>query len=269
MAAISCIRPAVNDALPTSTTPPLDTTSPWPRRFVVMLGIWTFLLAGFVLLAVWKNPVQRAVLAMAWGLILLWIVSGGLVMWRWRETWDRLAAKVPLPWWLKFILGCIALALAEEAITTAMTNCAPLFGVRVGQAYITSSADYFDVVLYHSVVIFVPLFVGWAVMLHWWNFSPFAVFLLFGITGTLCETISFGLQNLGSFGMWALVYGLMVWLPARWVPAERGARPPDWWSYPLAVMLPFLFLPLDFLLAPWLWLTAKHPAIHFPPISGG
>jgi hypothetical protein len=34
------------------------------------------------------------------------------------------------------------------------------------------------------------------------------------------------------------------------------------------VVLPFAFLPLDFLLAPWLWLTAKHPGIHFPPIGG-
>ena len=135
---------------------------------------------------------------MAWGLILLWIGGGGLIMWHWRDPWDRLAAKVRLPWMLKFVLGCTALALIEEAVTTLMTNCAPLFGMRVGEAYITSSANYFDVVLYDSVVVFVPLFVGWAVMLRFWTFSPFTIFLLFGISGTLCETLSFGLQNLGN-----------------------------------------------------------------------
>jgi hypothetical protein len=238
------------------------------RAVVVALAVWATLVPGFVLFAVWKNPVHRAVLGMAWGLILLWIGGGGLVMWHWRDTWDRLAAKVRLPWMLKFVLGCMALALIEEAVTTLMTNCAPLFGVRVGEAYITSSANYFDVVLYHSVVVFVPLFVGWAVMLRFWTFSPFTIFLLFGITGTLCETLSFGLQNLGNLGMWIFVYGLMVWQPGRWVPPDRGAKPPRWWAYPLAVVLPFAFLPLDFLLAPWLWLTAKHPGIHFPPIGG-
>ena len=177
------------------------------------------IVSGFVLLAVWKQPVHRAVLGMAWGLILIWIAGGGLAMWHWRQALDRLWAGVRLPWRFKFVAGCTALALLEEAVTTTMTNCAPLFGVRNGQAYITSSANYFDVVLYHSVVVFVPLFIGWAVMLRYWAFDSFAVFLLFGFTGTLCETVSFGPQNLGNLGMWTLVYGLMVWLPARGVPA--------------------------------------------------
>ena len=259
---------AVNNIIKTSTTSAPSRVSRWQRALIIALGIWATLVPGIVLFAVWKNLVQRAVLGMAWGLIMLWIGGCGLVMWHWRDTWDRLAAKVRLPWMLKFVLGCTALALTEEAITTLMTNCAPLFGVRVGEAYITSSANYFDVVLYHSVVVFVPLFVGWAVMLRFWTFSPFTIFLLFGITGTLCETLSFGLQNLGDLGFWTFVYGLMVWLPGRWVPPDRGAKPPRWWAYPLAVVLPFAFLPLIFLLAPWLWLTAKHPSIHFPPIGG-
>ena len=130
---------------------------------------------------------------------------------------------------------------------------------RVGQAYITASANYFDVVLYHSVVVFVPMFIGWAVMLWRWRFSPFAVFVLFGLTGLLAETITFGPQNLGNFAFWIFVYGLMAWLPAYCVPADRPARPPRWWTYPLAVVIPFLFLPLMAVLAPWLWLTPKHP----------
>jgi hypothetical protein len=234
-----------------------------PRILVLGLAGWMVVVSGLVLALNWSSPVGRAVLGMAWGLIVLWVGGCGLVMWRWREFWCRQASRVRLPWMLKFVLGCTLLAFVEEAITTTMTNCAPLFGVRVGQAYITASANYLDVVLYHSVVIFVPMFIGWAVMLHRWRFTPLAVFVLFGVTGLLAETVTFGPQNLGNFAFWMFVYGLMVWLPAHWAPAARPARTPRWWVYPLAVVVPFLFLPLLAVLAPWLWLTPKHPAIHF------
>ncbi len=240
-----------------------------PRIFVVFLASWMVVVTGLVLAVSWKNHPQRAVLLMAWGLILLWIAGCGLAMFHWRDFWCRLSNKVRLPWGVKFVLGCTFLACLEESITTLMTNCAPLFGVKIGQAYITASANYFDVILYHSVVVFVPFFVGWAVMLRYWKFSPFAVFVLFGITGLFCETISFGLQNLGSFGFWMLVYGLMIWLPAHWAPVDRPAREPRWWAYPLAVFIPYLFMPLMPVLAPWILFTAKHPSIHFPPIGGG
>ena len=246
---------------------PESSAAKWARRFVVALAAWLVFVAALVLLLNWKKPAPRAMLLMAWGLILLWVGGCGLAVWRWREFWCRVAARLRLPWMAKFVLGCVSLALLEEAITTLMTNCAPLLGVAKGRAYITASANYFDVVLYHSVVVFVPLFIGWAVLLRLWRFSPFAVFLLFGLTGTLAETIAFGPQSLANFGLWIFVYGLMVWLPAHWAPAERSARPPPWWAYPLGVVLPFLFMPLLFVLAPWLWLTAKHPSIHFPPIQ--
>jgi hypothetical protein len=244
-------------------------SSPMPRRVVMLLAIWMVVVCSLVLGLSWRNPNHRAVLGMAWGLILLWIGGCGLIMWRWAGDLNRIAARLPLPWGLKFVLGCTALACLEEAITTSMTNCAPLFGVAHGQAYITASANYFDVILHHSVVVFVPMFVGWAILLRWWRFSPFAVFLLFGITGLLAETLTFGLQNLGNFGMWIFVYGLMIWLPAHWVPDHRPARTPPWWSYPVAVVFPILIIPLDFAIAPWLWLMPKHPPIHFLPIIPG
>ncbi len=242
----------------------------WNPRVIAVgaLAAWQILVTSIVTIGVWNNPIHRAVLGMGWGLLLLWVAVCGLSMLYWRERLNQLAARLPIPWGLKFVLGCTLLALLEEAITTTLTNSAPLFGVAVGEAYITASASYLDVVLYHSVVVFVPMFIAWALLLRWWRFSPFAVFLLFGITGTLAETLTFGSQNLANFAFWILVYGLMVWLPAHWPPRDRPARPPRWWSYPVAVFLPFLFVPLVAVLAPWLWLTAKHPDIHFPPIGG-
>lgn len=263
--------PAISAALavpPGSRLVPDPSASRWPGRIVTGLAIWMVVVAGGVLIAVWSQPAQRAVLGMAWGLILLWVGLGGGIMWRWAELWNTLAERVRLPWGLKFVLGCTLLACIEEAVTTAMTNCAPWFGVRVGEAYITASANYPDVVLYHSVVVFVPMFIAWALMLRWWHFTPFAVFLLFGLCGLLAETLTFGPQNLGNFGMWIFVYGLMVWLPAHWVPPHRPARVPPWWAWPLAGILPLLFVPLAWVLAPWLWLTPRHPPVHFPPLGG-
>jgi hypothetical protein len=240
----------------------------WPKRIVTGMAIWLALTSTAALVLNWKEPRHRAIIVMAWGLIALWVGGCGLAMRRWRDTWNRLAAAIPCPWMIKFVLGCVSLALLEEAITTAMTNAAPLLGVRQGQAYITASANYLDVALYHSVVIFAPFFIAWAIMLRRWAFQPFAVFVLFGITGMLCETIAFGPQNLAMFAQWIFVYGLMVWLPAHWAPIDRNAHRPSWWTYPVAVFLPFLFLPLVAIIAPWLWLTPKHPNIHFAPIGG-
>jgi hypothetical protein len=68
--------------------------------------------------------------------------------------------------------------------------------------------------------------------------------------------------------MWVFVYGLMIYLPACSRPADRGARPPHWWHYPLAVILPLLFMVL---LVPWglikFYLHPDPSSIHFPPIQ--
>src|SRR6185369_579751 len=166
-------------------------------------------------------------------------LCGGL-MFRFREPIRGAVARWRLNWRLKFIITATALALVEEAITTTMTNLAPVFGVKIGEAYITASTSYLDVVALHSVVVFIPMFVGWSFLIGRYNFSPFSVFLLFGLTGTLAE-MSFGPQHALEFGMWIFVYGLMVFLPAYCVPQERNAKAPRWWHYPLAVFVPFLF----------------------------
>ena len=49
--------------------------------------------------------------------------------------------SLPTPWQLRFIVLGILMALPEEVMTTKMTNLAPLFGVKVGEAYITASAS--------------------------------------------------------------------------------------------------------------------------------
>lgn len=235
--------------------------------FVVALALWLVTMTGAVTVVTWGNPRARAVLGMGWGLVILWVFLGGVLMHHFRDPIRRVVLRFHLDWRLRFVLFSTLLALAEEVITTTMTNLAPLFGVKIGEAYITASTNYIDVVALHSVVIFVPMFVAWSVILWRYDFSAFEVFLLFGLTGTLAET-NFGLKNPLEFGLWIFVYGLMVYLPSYCVPQERGARRPRWWHYPLAVLVPFLFIPLVPLPLLAGLLYPHHPKIHFPPIQG-
>jgi hypothetical protein len=234
--------------------------------FVKAVAVWLALTTSVVTVVTWGNPKMRAVLGMGWGLILLWIGLGGTLMYRFRDPIREAVLRLRLDWRLKFILFATVLALMEEAITTTMTNLAPLFGVRIGEAYITASTNYLDVVALHSVVMFVPLFVGWSLILSRYAFSPFSVFLLFGLTGTVMET-NFGTKNPLEFGLWIFVYGLMVFLPAYCVPVERKTHPLRWWHYPAAVFVPFLFIPLVPLPLLAGLLFPHHPKIHFPPIA--
>ena len=235
---------------------------------ILLFGLWAGAALSLFTLAFCfaHDPILHALTGMAGGLGYIWIVCGGLLMWRFREPIRTQVQRIRLDWRLKFVLFCTLLALLEEAITTGMTNLAPMFGVKPGQAYITASANYLDVIALHGVSLFVSFFVGWAVLLWRYAFSPFAVFVLFGITGTLVEMLFGGPAHLFEYAMWTYVYGLMVWLPACCIPTDRRAHPPHWWHYPLAVFTPFLFVFLFPLLGVISLFFPHHPRIHFPPI---
>jgi hypothetical protein len=232
---------------------------------IAVLAVWLAVSTGAVVVIALAaaRPNIRAEILMGAGLVLIWVGLGGFAMRLLRDTVRAFTQSIRIDWRIKFVLMATGLALVEEAVTTAMTNLAPLFGVPVGAAYITASANYFDVVGLHSVVVFVPMFIGWAVLLRYYDFSPNAVFLLFGLTGLTAEMSFSGMQAWSEFGLWIFVYGLMVYLPAYTLPAERGARKPRWWHYPLAVFFPILFaIPVAALVG------AAHPVrIHFPPID--
>lgn len=237
----------------------------WLRRVIMALGAYSaamvVLVAAAVLYAPQSLPAHRAVIKMAVVLLLVWVVAGGWLQLRHRRSACLLLGARPGNWQVRFVLGCTLLAMMEEAITTALTNAAPLFGVRLGEAYITASANYLDVVAFHSVVVFVPQFAAWAVTLSRYDFHPSLVFLLYGIQGVINETLFGGPSNLLA-GHWVFIYGLMVYLPAYCVPRDRGARPP----HVMAYLLPFV-LAMLFVMPVALLISAIHPVrIHFPPI---
>lgn len=204
---------------------------------------------------------------MATGLVAIWIWLGGGLMYRYRHAIRARVLAIPLHWRLKFVAFAILLAGLEEAVTVTMTNLAPLFGSRIGEAYITASTNYFDVIAFHSVVVFVPYFIVLACILGRFAFSPFAVFLSFGVVGTLAEAVFAGNPSvLLGFPMWVFVYGLMVWLPVYCLPEERGARPVGAVAHLLLPVAIFgLALPMIAPIVYAISVVLGHPGIDFAP----
>lgn len=218
-------------------------------------------------LFVFENPLALAAAGMLWGVIILWIALCGGIMYCFRNIIREAILKIQLPWQIKFVLFATVLALLEEAIATLMTNLAPLFGTRIEEVYITASTNFLDVVLFHSVIVFMGTFVFWALALKRYDFSPFATFLIFGISGVFAEVSFGGPNHFAEFGLWIFVYGLMIFLPAYTIPSavERGARRPKFYHYILMIFLPALFIPL------FAWIPAmidsNHPQpTHFSPL---
>lgn len=210
-----------------------------------------------------ENEKLGVMAKMLWGVNLLWIAAFGVVSLSLRERVAALGED--LRWravW--FFGGATVMALLGEAVTTAMTNCAPFFGAEIGEVYITASANYLDVVIFHSVVVMLPQFaiLGW--LLQRYNLSPFAVFLCYGFTGYFNEALFAGPNPL-MLAQWILIYGLFVFLPAALFLRKMDRKTLPWYGYPLIVVLPiFASIPLVALLL--LVIAPGHPGIHFPPM---
>jgi hypothetical protein len=215
------------------------------RIAITASAVWLLVIMSLETIGTFTNasletPVARAEVDMTWGLVLVWVAGAGSVTFVLRRRAKETFSSLPGDPRLKFFMLATGLSLTEEAVSTGMTNLAPEFGVKIGQAYITASANYLDVVLFHSVIVFLPMFVAWAFMLSRYAFDPKAVLLLYGVTGALAESISFGFQNFIGAGLWILVYGLMVYLPAFVVSPMAGARPPGARHYLVALLLPLV-----------------------------
>ncbi len=209
----------------------------WTLRLCAIEGLLFF---SLLTIAFREDPTGRAILGMTWGIIFLWVGIAGGLMHRYRVHLAAVINRFPGPPQVQFVTAATILALLEEAVTTSMSNLGPLFGVERGEVMVTASTNYFEVVFGHSVIVFVPMFIVWSWLISRYDIRPSQALLLFGITGTLAETVSFGPQMLLGFGFWVFVYGLMVYLPAiafrREAPQPRRLR----LFTPVAVILPIL-----------------------------
>jgi len=215
-----------------------------------------------------KQVVTHAVLGMGLGLYFFWIILFGTATASFRNQIRRSMDILKVDWHLKFVVFCIALAMLEEVVTTTMTNLAPMFGARMGQAYITASANYWDVILGHSVIVIAPMFVAWAVLLSRFDFTANQALILFGLTGTIAESLFGGPQHVLEIGMWMFVYGLMIYLPAYCLPPREKVRMPRWYHCIIAVFLPFVFAIVFMAFAvPIIHHLRPSSATDFPPIA--
>lgn len=212
----------------------------WGIRLLFVADIVYMLLLTTIVNTPTADAPSRAIIGMAWGLFILWVLGAGSIMLHWRDSIRQRVLAFSASWQVKFVIFAILLALLEELITTTMTNLAPIFGVAMGEAAITASADYFEVIFFHSVIVFVPMFISWAWLLGRYDFSPQVVFLLFGITGTISEWMAFGVSTPVSFVFWLFIYGLMLYLPAYSLPMNRNVHRPRFYHAIVAVFLPII-----------------------------
>lgn len=237
---------------------------PWASVLIGFFAVWAVAMWSLVAIHLHDGPpAHRAVVWMAGTLLVVWGALGGGISLGLRNPIRQWAQGLHLDWRLTFALMCVAMACLEEAITVSITNLAPLYGVAYGEAYITASGNYLDVILFHSVIVFIPMFIAWAFLLQRYAFTPGWVYILFGLTGVLAETMAFGPQNIAMTGFWVCVYGLVIYLPAYCIPDDRNAVPPRFRHYLFAIFFPpVCSAPVAFLV---MWI---HPTtIHFDPIQ--
>ncbi|MEK6984647.1 MAG: hypothetical protein AABX33_08795, partial [Nanoarchaeota archaeon] len=187
---------------------------------VKIFGIWMILFLVFTLL-ISKTDAEKAASKMLIALAVFWVFLAGYLMHIKKGQIMEFVLKIKMNWKAKFVIFAIILALAEEAIATSITNLAPIFGAYAKEAHITASSNYIDVVLFHSVIIFLPMFIVWAYLLSRYDFKPFHVFTLFGINGILAEfMLNPNILTVVAGGFWIFVYGLMTYLPAYCIPKD-------------------------------------------------
>ena len=224
----------------------------WVLRALAGVGLPGLAIIGFLNLSNPEaDPDKRAIVAMGLGLVAIWCIGGGILMRLARDRVVGLVRRVKIPWQVSFVVFGLVLILVEEAVTTALTNAAPLLGSSPGAAAITASPNYLEVVIGRmengewqagTGVIFVFWLICWAWMLSRWNFRPAEVMLCFGLTGAIAEVLFSGPIAIPEAPMWVYVYGLMVYLPVRCIPPARPAERPPWWLWPIAVLLPLVFI---------------------------
>ena len=212
----------------------------FPRKFIKFGYIWSITVIPFIFLLNLENPIGRAVTGMALGLILIWTIICGKIMYQYRNGVKHLISKIRYRKTV-FVIFSTGLAMFEELITVTMTNTAgPIWGVSPKEAYITASTNYWEVVSQHSVIAFIPWIIAWAFILDRYRFNPLWVYVLFGFTGTLPESSSFGWDNLINIGFWTNVYGLMVFLPAYSFVFPDTAKTPPKFMYIGVILLELL-----------------------------
>lgn len=216
-----------------------------PKILIILGYLFSFVFLPLVWIDSQGNPISQAIIGMGIVLMIVWMGAFGIIQILTKQYLPHIKRNVLI----KFALLATVMILIEEAITTSITNLAePLFNVSSSDAYITASTNYLEVILSHSVVVFIPMFICWGYILKKYDFSYLWVYVLFGITGTLSETLSFGMSNLVAIGFWMNIYGLIIYLPAYLVRVENRIKPPIWLYFVMIILPIIVSLPIVYML---------------------
>ncbi len=207
-------------------------------------------------------PVGVAVITMALTLILTWVFIGGILQLQFLQKYHRQLTTPTTSPVLYFTLFATALACLEEIITVSITNLAPLYGVKVGEAYITASTNYFDVIFLHSVIVFVPMIITLGLILKRYEISPFKALLMWGTVGVIGEASFGGTQAFLTAPSWIFIYGLMVYVPS-YIFINTTRKKPSIFLYPFFIVI----ILVSAISVVWIPQVLNHPSIHFQPIT--
>lgn len=237
------------------------------RSFIIFCLVYTLLLLSLLIINFKDEPTRKAIMLMGLGLFIVWVLVGGALQRRYiKRNFERLTVPPESPV-RKFALLAIGLACIEEFIAVLMTNLAPSFGVKIGEAFITASANYIDVILFHSVIVFIPMLVMLGLILRKYDISPFQAFILWGAVGVVAEITFAGPQVLINAPMWICIYGLMVYLPAHvFVKTKRQKISPFIFPFFFPIFM-FLIL-LSAITTAWFPAVNNHPRIDFVTETG-
>lgn len=218
------------------------------KTIIKIIGIYSILFLSFLSLVIITSDAQefeKAIIKMALALVVVWVIIGGGLMYLFKDIFRFIILNFPIGWKKKFFFSVLALILIEEMITTTITNLAPLFGGEVGKSFITASTNYFEVIFFHSAIMFVPFILVWTYLLSKYDFSVGQVFLLFGLLGTIGEAM---LQPVALIsGFWFFVYGLMVFIPTYSLPQRDNLKKPGIWAYIQSILYPLILsIPMSF-----------------------
>lgn len=205
-------------------------------KVIIIIGyIFSLLFLPLVFIDNFEDPIGRAIMGMGIGLMIFWMFIGGFIQLMIHKKLPKIKSKIVL----YFTLFSVLLILIEEAIATTMTNLAtPLFGVSPLDAYITASTNYFTVIFLNSVVVIAPMYIVWGIILKKYKFNPLWVYIIFGVTGTISESLAFGMQNMFLVGFWMNIYGLTVALPAYLLQDDTRKTPS------ILLHIEMIFLPI-------------------------
>ena len=192
------------------------------RWFFRGLYVFAFGFHSLLWLNFWLEGPREALalVTMSFGLLVIW---GGLGGWLQLKLHARLSSQPYQSAWKNFAMLFVALvgmALLAEVVSTTMTNTAVLWGFSPREVYITASPNYLEVVLKHSVIVFLPQFIVLAWLHQRYAFQPWHWFIIYGLVGYLNEWLAFGeAASLVSLPFWMIIYGNIAYTPtSRFLP---------------------------------------------------